>query len=66
MCCRDADADAVVGDGDLDFHLAEAPGRKNDRAAARRELDRVGKQIEQDLLERQFIRNDRSSPASMR
>src|SRR5262249_37635083 len=43
-------ADAAIGDGDGDS-LCRLCGRHTDFAAARRELDRVGEQVEQDLAQ---------------
>ena len=51
------DADAAVGDRDGDAHVA-ALDAQIDPAAARRELDGVGEQVDEDLLNRALVGED--------
>ena len=54
-----SDADAGVADGDLDL-VVDATRADLDAPAVRRELDRVGDQVDHDLLDLALVGDDRS------
>src|SRR5690242_2349232 len=49
------DSDAGIGDTEGDAAIIGTTGEEGHAAIARRELDRIGKQVQQDLLERTFV-----------